>query len=115
MKNHLMNDNKGLTLVELIVSFAIISLLAVTMLNIFSTGLFTIYKSGNRTINTETAGNNFITSPAAVSDEITLTIDLGVEEEDSIEVKGRIGGGSGSIPGNYGNIKVDIEAFIPGL
>lgn len=67
------NNNRkknGLTLIELIVSMAIISVITVSMLNIFGTGLLNISRAGNRTVNTETASNHFITNPDPVTDEI---------------------------------------------
>ena len=85
------------------------------MLNIFGTGLLNITKAGNRTANTETAVNNFLTNPDPISDEKTLTIDLGISTEDNVEVKGRMGKGTGTLPGSYGNVEVEIEAFVPGL
>ena len=110
-----MKKREGFTLIELIVSLALIGIIAVSMFNAFDTGLFNIVRAGNRTVNTETATSNFITSPVPKSDEITLTIDLGVDGEDNVEVKGRIGGGTGTVPGSYGNIEVEIESFVPGL
>lgn len=110
-----MKKRKGLTLVELIISLAIIGMIAVSMLHIFGTGLLNIIRAGNRTVNTETATNNFITNPYPVSDEIILTINLGVSSTDNVEVRGRMGKGSGTLPGSYGNVEVDIKSFVPGL
>lgn len=116
MKKIKMKNREGLTLVELLVSLAIVSIIVVSLLNMFGTGLFNIVRAGNRTVNTETATNNFITNPVPVSDEIILTIDFGGDAgEDTVEVKGRMGKGSGTLPGKYGNIEVDIESFVPGL
>ncbi|MBV1757628.1 MAG: prepilin-type N-terminal cleavage/methylation domain-containing protein [Dethiosulfatibacter sp.] len=114
MKQRRMKNREGLTLIELVISLAIIAMIAVTMLDLFGAGLLNISRAGNRTINTEAAANHFITSPDAISEEITLIIDLGDGVEDNVEVKGRIGRGSGTLPG-YGNIEVDIESFVPGL
>lgn len=114
MKNK-MKKRKGLTLIELVLSLAIIGMIAVSMLNLFGTSLLNISRAGNRTSNTETATNNFVSSPDPISDEITLTIDLGVTGEDNVEVIGRMGRGSATVPNSYGNVQVDIESFVPGL
>lgn len=106
---------RGLTLIELVVSLAIIGIIAVTMLSIFGTGLLNITRAGNRTANTEAATNNFISNPEAISEEITLQINLGDDGENYVKVKGKIGRGSGTIPGKYGNVEVQIESFVPGL
>ena len=39
-------NNKGLTLIEIVVSMAIISIIAVSMLNIFGTGFSNIFRFG---------------------------------------------------------------------
>lgn len=115
MKKITIKDEKGFTLVELIVSFAIIAIIATTMLNLFGAGLLNITKAGTRTANTETATNNFLTNPEVISEEKTLSINLGINTEDNVEVKGRMGKGTGTLPGSYGNVEVEIEAFVPGL
>lgn len=108
-------DRNGYTLVELIVSLAIIGIIAISMLNLFGTGLLNITRAGKRTMNTEAATNNFITNPYPISDEIILKIDLGVNTEDVVEVRGKMGSGVGTIPDSYGNVEVKIISFVPGL
>lgn len=44
-----MKNKKGLTLIEVILTIAIISIMAVTILGMFNTGIINIVKSGKRT------------------------------------------------------------------
>lgn len=44
-----MKQRKGLTLIEVIITIAIISIMAVVILSIFNTSIISIFKSGNRT------------------------------------------------------------------
>jgi prepilin-type N-terminal cleavage/methylation domain-containing protein len=46
-----MNNRKGITLIEVIISIAIIGLLGIASLNIFDTGLKNINRAGLRTVN----------------------------------------------------------------
>lgn len=44
-----MKFRKGLTLIEIIITFALVSILAVVILNIFNISIATIFKSGRQT------------------------------------------------------------------
>lgn len=44
-----MKQRKGLTLIEVIITIAIISIMALVVLGVFNTGIRSIFKSGDRT------------------------------------------------------------------
>jgi len=113
MKKRLINSN-GFTLIELIVSIAIIAIIAVSMLSLFSTGLLNISRAGSRTVNTEIASDHFLSEPVAISEEMALTIELG-SPSDTVVVKGKMAKGVGTVPGSYGNVQVEIQSFVPGF
>lgn len=105
--------SNGFTLIEVIVSLAIIAIIAVSMLSLFSTGLLNISRSGSRTANTEAATYNLMTQPEIISEKKALIIKLGESEADKVQVNGHMVRGVGTIPGSYGNIQIEITAFLP--
>lgn len=104
-----MKKRKGLTLIEVVISIAIISIMAVTILGIFNISITNIFKSGHRTedvlkvkeiIDDEINNNENKTDG---TDKITITID-GIE---SHEIKGTF------INKNSKDFNFNIETFVP--
>lgn len=112
-----MKIRKGFTLIELIVSIALIGIVAVSLLSAFDASLFNISRAGVRTINTYTAENTFLTSPVAISVVQDIEVELPTSDGSTnvVIISGKIGRGSGTTVGSYANVQVDIEAFVPGL
>lgn len=80
---------KGFTLIELIISIAILGLISVTFLSIFNMGLINISKAGNRTAAVKEAEKN-ISTPTEIND-FDITVKL-PDKADGIvvTVKGRV-------------------------
>lgn len=121
-----LRKRKGFTLIELIVSIALVGILFITVLNAMDTGLLNIVRAGSRTKNTVVAGNNIIVSPIAISESTTIDVELpyliynpdNTVSEDTVivPIPGSFGKGIGNVDdGFYGNVNVEIEAFIPYL
>jgi|GEM_PF-1968113 len=114
-----MGNKKGFTLIEVIVSLALIGIIVVAMLGSFDTSLLNITRAGSRTLNTSAAENNILNSPVPVSTNETVSVILPIKSDGStntIEISGSYGSGLGNIDNtSYGNTPVEIEAFIPGL
>lgn len=109
-------NQKGLTLVEVIVSLAIIGIIAVVFLSAFDMGLVRIVHSGNRTQAIDEARDAFYNNPTIISPstiEVTLPTATG-------DVKYFISGSyaeSEFSVGESSNSKatVKVRSFIPGL
>lgn len=84
-----MKRKNGFTLIELIISIAILGLISVTFLSIFNMGLINISRAGNRTSAVEEAEKN-ISTPSEIND-FNITVKL-PDKADGIDVivKGRV-------------------------
>lgn len=111
-----MKNRKGFTLLELIVSIALIGILTVSLLTVFNTGLLNIVRAGVRTEAVNIAEEELIDNPIII-EEKSIIIVLPTPKGDvtyNIEgsgVKGKIllNGGFAS------SVEVEIQAFVPGL
>ena len=74
-----MKKNKGFTIIEIIVSLAIIGILAVVFMSVFSTGLVNIVRAGVRTKAVGTAVDEFYDEPDIISSD-TLEISCPLAE-----------------------------------
>lgn len=111
-----MKNNKGLTLIEIIVSLAIIGIIAVVFFSLFNTSLVNIVRAGIRTKAVGVAVDDFNDSPEIISSK-TVLIELPVAGGGTnvIEINGsyarsKVNVIEGSIP----DVEVEVEAFIPG-
>ena len=110
-----MENNKGFTLIELIISIAILGLVAVTFLSIFNMGLINIKKAGDRTSAVEVAEKNLYNNDLDnVPEEFNVTVTLpNSNNKPKIEVivKGKIYESKEYI--GYSNDYVDIIRYVP--
>lgn len=75
-----MKSRKGMTLIEVVVSLAIIGLVATTMLGVFNTGLINIVKSGLKT--NATLESEAILNSGSYSDVNSFDIDVEILDSD---------------------------------
>lgn len=108
----LKNKKKGFTLIELIVSIALIGILSIAFLSMFLTGFRFIKKAGNRSTasfdaqaSTETAIQSRPASGASGNTNITFNLSDGT----TINVEGKLQTQSKTI----NNTNVDITIFNP--
>lgn len=107
-------NKKGFTLVEVILSLAIVGIIAVAILPIFNIGLKNILISGNRTEAVARARDNIYDD--AVLSEFTIEVKLpsvlqaGVTE--NVEVQGNVISSSAEIQGS-GSRTVDLYMYVP--
>jgi prepilin-type N-terminal cleavage/methylation domain-containing protein len=104
-------NNKGFTLIELIISIAILGLVAVTFLSIFNMGLTNIKKAGDRTSAVEMTEKNLYDN---VLEEFNVTVTLpnpNNEPKIEVTVKGKIYKSKEYI--GYSNDYVDIIRYVP--
>jgi len=106
-------NNKGFTLIELIISIAILGLVAVTFLSIFNMGLTNIKKAGDRTSAVEVAEKHLSYSPEIKDFKITVKLP-DISNNNSridIEVTGKIYESKEYI--GYSNDYVNIIRYVP--
>lgn len=107
-----MQSNKGFTLIELIISIAILGLVAVTFLSIFNMGLTNIKKAGDRTSAVEmTEKNLYDNVPEEFNVTVTLPNPKNEPSEIKVTVKGKIYESKEYI--GYSNDYVDIIRYVP--
>lgn len=111
-----MKKNKGFTIIEIIVSLAIIGILAVVFMSVFSTGLVNIVRAGVRTKAVGTAVDEFYDEPDIISSD-TLEFELPISGgTNTIEITGSYVRGKVNVTeGQISNLEVEVEAFVPGL
>lgn len=104
-----MKNREGLTLIEIVISIAIISIIAITILGIFNISVTNIFKAGQRTnevLNVKESVDDEIKvneSKTDGIDKVTITID-GIESQ---EIEGTF------IDKNSGNFNINIRTFVP--
>lgn len=108
-----MERKNGFTLIELIISIAILGLVAVTFLSIFNMGLINISKAGNRTTAVEVAEKNLSYSPEIKDFKITVKLPDGSNNNSriDIEVTGKIYESKEYI--GHSNDYVNIIRYVP--
>ena len=111
-----MRNKKGFTLIELIVTIALIGIISVSMLTVFNTGLVNIVRAGVRTEGVNLAESEFDINPTIIEEKsLAVVIPTSVGSETHTvtgsEVKGLVVLNEGL------NTQVDIEikAFVPGI
>lgn len=110
-----MKVKDGFTLIEVIVSIAIMGIVAISMLTVFNAGLVNIIRAGNRTEAVYDAEADLVESPAVLSYEnITIKVPTPYGEN-SVIINGGYVKGEASITSGFGSVTVDFEEFIPGL
>lgn len=110
-----MKNRKGLTLIELIVSIALVGVLAIVVLNVFSSGFLNIVKAGNRTQAVNAAENEIFNNPI-VEEEKVLDILIPVPGMGQVEhqIKGSIVTGLTTInQGTRSEVQAEIKTFMP--
>jgi len=73
-----MTKRKGVTLIELVVSLALIGIIAVSTLTIFDTGLSNIFRAGSRTKAVAEANHDVTSSVLSVIEDAEVDIKLPV-------------------------------------
>ena len=102
-----MKYRKGLTLIEVIIALAIIGMISISVMSIFSTGLNNIVKAGNRTvaINEEQKNIDMLIDNYKNIDEKEIDLQIIFTENLKIDVKGKIVSSSDD--------KTKITTFVP--
>ena len=110
-------NRKGLTLVEIIISMAIIGIVAMVFLSVFSSSFVNIVRAGVRTKAVAAAANEFHGDPSVVRHE-TIEVELPLPSGSTtiIDINGSIARGNVVVnEGSISNLEVQIEAFVPGF
>lgn len=113
-----MSFRKGVTLIEVVVSLALIGIIAVSMLTIFDTGLMNIYRAGSRTKSVTEANYNVQNSSVLVTADAKVELVLPdlVDTSITYEITGNVVEGLGSEPTlRQGVLEVEIIEFMPQL
>jgi len=107
----MLKNSSGLTLIETIISIAIIGIIAIGILSVLSSGFAFIMRAGDISDATfrsksqiETTVNSFNTDPSPTNLSIVFSSD-----NSTISAKGQVE----TITQNVGNIEVDITFFQP--
>lgn len=109
-----MKIRKGMTLIEVIISMAVIGLIAMTMLSVFNTGLVNITRSGSRTTAIAESETELSSADNLAIDSYNLNVEL-IDEEGSpsiIVVPVSVFKGSVSVDsGLAGSVSVEITEY----
>lgn len=110
-----MKKDKGFTFIEIVISMAIIGILAIVFLTVFNTSLVNIMRAGVRTKAVGAAVDDFSENPSVISSK-TIEIELPVAGGSSIiGISGSYARGMVTVTeGSVSNLNVEVEAFIPG-
>lgn len=113
-------NKKGFTLIEVIVSLAVIGIIAVAMLTIFNTGLINIVSAGERSSATNLAELNLYEDDSEENND-SISIDLPTGKKDQIpidgkyevEINGSLNKGTHTSTIFNRTVKVDIYKYFP--
>ena len=111
MKRHL--NEKGLTLIEVIISIAIISVITVSFLSIFSNSFIQVVRSGNKgtsMYSAQSAAEDLLEN-ASFSESSVTTITVGWGS-DNLSVYGNLETIEVDIPNDPNNDKAILKIFI---
>lgn len=107
-------NRKGFTLVEIIITLALIGIISVFILTVFDTGLINIVRAGLRTEAVNMAENKFLNEGLSVGEIIDVNLTLPTPEGDkNFIIKGH--NTKGRILLNEGKrtkVEVEIQAFV---
>lgn len=108
---------KGMTLVEVIISLALLGILSIVFINAFTMSFTQIIRSGHRTDAVGKAQAFFYSSPAIVStDSIQITLQLPGATTKEVSVVGSYAMGTVILnSGTSNEVKVDVLTFVPGM
>ena len=110
-----MKDRKGFTLIEVIISIAILGIVAVSTLTIFDLGLRNIVRAGVRTQTVYDAEDNLEIAPQIVTyEELTVVLPT-LDGDESIVVEGSHVKGEAVTNNGYSSVSVEIDTYIPGV
>lgn len=107
--------NQGYTLIETIISIAIIGIIAISILAIFNSGLINITKAGNRTKAVSIAEDTFLNDGEIIDESIEIEVQLpNVDDMSNYKIKGKVIKGEVILNSGFKNeTKVEIKAFVP--
>lgn len=105
-------NKDGFTLIELIVSLAIMGLIVVTILPIINTGLSNIIYSGNRTEAVSLANDDIFNNTEKENFSIVVKLPDKVSDDIDVIVEGNIITGTSNISGRSDS-KVELYIYRP--
>lgn len=108
-----MKNNKGLTLIEVVLTITIIGIIAISILSIFNTGLVNIVRAGIRTenvLNIQKDIDDAIKNKSGTVGEVIVSIP-GVTDKDGLDKPVVVPGKLIVIPSDDNSIQ--ITTFVP--
>jgi prepilin-type N-terminal cleavage/methylation domain-containing protein len=108
------SKKNGFTLIEVILSLALIGLISVSVLGIFNSGLLNITRAGNRTEGTSKAQEDFVEDVVSYDNPVvTVVLPLSDDSTESIDMPVIMQKGSVIIDeGTRGEILVEVKKYI---
>lgn len=111
-----MKREKGMTLVEVILSLALLGILSVVFINAFTMGFTKIVHAGHRTNAVGQAQAFFYENPAITTSEDIKVVLPTATSTVEITVSGSYATGNVTLnPGTSQEVKVEVLTFVPGM
>lgn len=111
-----MKHKKGMTLVEVIISLALLGILSIVFINAFTMGFTRIIYAGHRTNAVSQAQAFFYTNPSILEKKDILVSLPTSSSNVEITVSGSYATGNVSLnPGTSQEVNVEVLTFVPGL
>ena len=107
-----MKKNDGFTLIEVIISVAIIGILSMSFMSVFNTSIVNIVRAGNRTIGVDLAEAEMLENGVVIGESVEIEVILtdGIKQKITGSTrKGTINVNKGML----GQVEVSIETFVP--